>query len=178
MVFKETKLKGAYVVELDPIQDVRGYFARSFCVEEFKMYGLNEHIVQCNISCNKAKGTLRGMHFQMAPHEEAKLVSCTRGAMYDVIIDLRKESPTYMEWFSLELSEANKNMIYIPEGFAHGFQTLEDNTSVFYQMTEFYHPECARGIRCNDPAFNIDWPVSDLMVSEKDQSYPGFEGAL
>ena len=166
------------MIELEPAEDERGSFARSFCEEEFKKHGLNAHIVQCNVSYNRYKGTLRGMHFQTAPHEEAKLVSCTRGAMYDVILDLRKGSSTYLKWISIELSDENGNMLYIPEGFAHGFQTTENDTVVFYQMTEFFHPECARGIRWNDPAFTIDWPVSDRIVSEKDRSYPDFKGSL
>ena len=181
MIFTETKLKGAYVVELEPLQDERGFFARSFCQNEFEEHGLNPRIVQCNISYNKKKGTLRGMHYQAAPHEEAKIVSCIRGAIYDVIIDLRQNSPTHCQWFAVELTAhsspltAPYKMLYIPEGFAHGFQTLEDNTVVFYQMSEFYHPECARGVRWDDPAFGIEWPLPNPILSAKDLSYPDFQ---
>lgn len=171
MIFEETKLKGAYVINIEPIEDERGFFARSFCQKEFEQLGLNPCVAQCNISFNKKKGTLRGMHYQAAPHEEAKLVSCVKGSIYDVIIDLRPGSITYCQWVSVELSAENHKMLYIPEGFAHGFQTLEDNTEVFYQMSEFYHPESARGVRWNDPAFGIEWPSAELIISEKDSTY-------
>lgn len=174
MIFKETKLKGAFIIEPERLEDERGFFARTFCQKEFKKYGLNFSIVQCNISFNKKKGTLRGMHYQVAPHEEAKIVSCIRGAIYDVIIDLRKDSPTYCKWFAVKLTVENYKMFYIPKGFAHGFQTLEDDTMVFYQMSEFYHPECAQGARWNDPAFGIEWPVSVKIISEKDLGYKDF----
>ncbi|MFX0134686.1 MAG: dTDP-4-dehydrorhamnose 3,5-epimerase, partial [Candidatus Hodarchaeota archaeon] len=150
MIFKETKLKDAYIIELEPMQDERGFFARSFCQKKFEEHGLNPCIAQCNISFNKKKGTLRGMHYQVAPHKEAKIVSCVRGTIYDVIIDLRPNSSTYCQWFAIELDAEDYKMLYIPEGFAHGFQTLEGNTVVFYHMSEFYHPECARGVRWND----------------------------
>ena len=176
MKFIETKLKGTYIIELEPMEDERGFFARSFCQKEFEEHGLNLRIVQCNISFNKKKGTLRGMHYQIAPYEEAKLVSCIRGAIYDVIIDMRPDSPTYCQWFAVELTEENYKMLYIPKGFAHGFQTLEDNTVVFYQMSEFYHAECARGVRWDDPAFGIEWPVKKLVISPRDQSYKSFKG--
>ena len=175
MKFIETKLKGAYIIEIEPIADERGFFARTFCIEEFKKNGINFNIVQCNISFNKKKGILRGMHYQVAPYQEAKIVSCTNGAIYDVIIDLRKKSLTYCQWFAVELSAEAYKMLYIPEGFAHGFQTLEDNTAVFYQMSEFYHPECARGVRWNDPAFGIKWPLSVKIKSKKDLSYKDFK---
>lgn len=174
MIFKETKLKGAYIIELEPLEDERGFFARSFCRKEFEEQGLNFSIVQCNLSYNKRKGTLRGMHYQIAPHEEAKLVSCIRGAIYDVIIDLRPNSSTYRQWFAVELTAENYKMLYIPAGFAHGFQTLEGNTVVFYQMSEFYHPECARGVRWNDPAFGIVWPDDIRVISDRDRQYPDF----
>ena len=177
MVFKETKLKGAYVIELELLKDERGFFTRSFCQKEFEEHGLSPRIVQCNISYNKRKGTLRGMHYQVAPHEEAKLVSCIRGAIYDVIIDLRSNSLTYCQWFAVELSPENYKMLYIPEGFAHGFQTLEDNTVVFYQMSEFYHPECARGVRWDDGAFGVEWPMDELILSDKDGAYKDFISA-
>lgn len=174
MMFKETRLKGAYEIELEQLQDERGFFARSFCKKEFEEHGLNANIAQCNISYNKKKGTLRGMHYQVAPHEEAKLVSCIMGAVYDVIIDLRRDSPTKRQWLEVELTADNLRMLYIPEGFAHGFQTLEDNTVVFYQMSELYHQECARGVRWDDLAFGIVWPDDVRFISERDQQYPDF----
>jgi len=174
LIFKETRLKGAYIIEIDPLTDERGFFARSWCREEFKARGLNSRLVQCNISYNQRKGTLRGMHYQVAPYQEAKLVRCTRGAIYDVIIDLRPDSITFKQWVAVELSAENRKMIYIPEGFAHGFQTLEDGTEVFYQMSEYYHSECARGVRWDDPAFTIQWPEDERIISAKDRSYPLF----
>ena len=174
MIFKETTLKGAYVIEMEQLQDERGFFARSFCKNEFKEHGLNPHIVQCNISYNKKKGTLRGMHYQVPPYEEAKVVNCVRGAIYDVIIDLRPDSDTYCQWCAVELSDGNYKMLYVPEGFAHGFQTLEDDTVVFYQMSEFYHPECSRGVRWDDPSFGIAWLGDVKIIAEKDQQYPDF----
>jgi dTDP-4-dehydrorhamnose 3,5-epimerase len=174
MIFKETRLKGAYVIEIDPLEDERGFFARTFDQKEFEARGLNPRVVQCNISLNKKKGTLRGMHYQIAPHQESKLVSCIRGAMYDVIIDLQQNSPTYCAWFAVELSSENYKILYVPKCFAHGFQTLEDNTVVFYQMSEFYHPECARGVRWDDPAFGIEWPLLNPIISEKDKNCPDF----
>jgi dTDP-4-dehydrorhamnose 3,5-epimerase len=174
MIYTRTALSGAYIIDLERREDERGFFARSWCVREFEEHGLNPRLVQCNISFNARKGTLRGMHFQAAPHEEAKLVRCTQGALYDVIIDIRPDSPTYTRWVGVELTAANRRMLYIPEGFAHGFQTLEDNTEVFYQMSEFHHPESARGFRWNDPAFGISWPLPDSIVSEKDAAYPDF----
>ena len=174
MIFKETKLKGAYVIEIEPIEDERGFFARSFCAEEFEKYGLNPSIAQCNISYNQKKGTLRGMHYQVAPHAETKLLRCTMGAIYDVIIDLRPDSPTFKQWVATELLANNRRMLYIPEGVAHGFQTLEDHTEVFYQISEFYHPESVRGVRWNDPLFGIFWPVDVQMISIVDQQYPDF----
>lgn len=174
MKFIATPLAGAYIIEPDLISDHRGFFARTYCSDEFNAHGLDPNLVQCNISFNKKKGTLRGMHFQIVPHEEAKVVRCTTGAIYDVIIDIRPDSNTFKTWFSLELTEENRKMLYIPKGFAHGFQTLKDNSEVFYQMSEFYHPDSARGIRWNDPAFNIRWPVSDYIMSERDQQYALF----
>ncbi|MDI7260212.1 MAG: dTDP-4-dehydrorhamnose 3,5-epimerase [Thermodesulfobacteriota bacterium] len=176
MIFKETKLKGAYIIEIDPIVDERGFFARSFCAKEFEKYGLNPSIAQCNISYNEKKGTLRGMHYQVPPYEEAKMVRCTMGAIYDVIIDLRPESPTFKQWIAVELTAENRRMLYIPEGFAHGFQTLEDDTEVFYQISEFYHPECARGVRWDDPVFGVEWPADERTISPRDLEYANFEG--
>lgn len=176
MIFTETALKRAFVIEPEPFVDERGFFARSWCIREFEQNGLNPGLVQCNISYNRKRGTLRGMHFQVAPHEEAKLVRCTRGAIYDVIIDLRPDSGTYMKWFGAELTEENHKMLYIPEQFAHGFLTLADDVEVFYQMSEFYAPECARGFRWNDPAFDIRWPEPINVISDKDGAYPDFSG--
>lgn len=171
MIFTETRLSGAYVIDLECIKDERGFFARTWCKEEFGKHGLNSNLVQCNLSHNVKRGTLRGMHYQVAPYEEAKLVYCISGAIYDVIIDLRENSPTFRQWQAFELSAQNRRMLYIPVGFAHGFQTLQDHTSVFYQMSEFYHPECARGIRWDDPAFAIYWPTGQKIISQKDYSY-------
>jgi len=174
MIFTPTRLTDAYIIEIQPLEDERGFFVRSFCQNEFEKHGLNPRIAQCNVSNNKKKGTLRGMHYQARPHEEAKLVRCTCGAIYDVIIDLRPTSPTFMQWVAVELTAANRKMLYIPEGFAHGFQTLEDNTEVFYQMSEFYVPECARGVRWDDPAFSVQWPDTDRNISERDQNFADF----
>ena len=175
MIFRKTKLKGAFIIEPEREEDERGFFARTFCQEEFKARGLNPNLVQCNISFNKKKGTLRGMHYQVARYQEAKLVRCTQGSVYDVIIDLCPDSLTFKKWVSVELTAENRRMLYIPEGFAHGFQTLEDNTEVFYQMSEFYHPEYARGVRWNDRLLGIEWPIADPILSDRDRSYPDFE---
>ena len=222
MIFTETKLKGAYIIDIEKLEDERGFFARSFCQKEFESHGLNPRLVQCNISFNLKKGTLRGIHYQVAPHEEAKLVRCVRGSIYDVIIDIRPDSETYCQWigvelgiFSLQLTAhssqsvssschlpspifspssnrseltahclpglanssqltAQYRMLYIPEGFAHGYLTLEDDTEIFYQMSQFYAPESARGVRWNDPAFNIQWPIEVQVISERDKTYPDF----
>lgn len=174
MIFKETELKGAYIIESEPLKDERGYFARTYCQNDFRQNGLELTIAQCDVSYNRQKGTLRGLHYQSAPHEEAKLVSCTRGAMYDVIVDIREQSPTYCRWLAVELTEQNHKMLYIPKGFAHGFQTLADDTRVYYQMSEYYHPELARGIRWNDSAFSIKWPVKISIMAAKDHQFPDF----
>ncbi len=172
MIFHDTPLEGAYVIDPELREDDRGFFARTWCVQEFEEKGLNTNLVQCNISFNKRMGTLRGMHFQAAPYEEAKLVRCTMGSLFDVVIDLRPASETHLQWFGVELSAENRRMLFIPQGLAHGFQTLEDNTEVFYQMSEFYHPECARGVRWNDPLFSISWPFPAPILSDRDASYP------
>lgn len=172
--FIETKSKGAYIIELEPIIDNRGSFIRSFCKKEFERIGLNYEIVQSNISYNQKAGTLRGMHFQKMPYEETKIVSCLKGAIYDVIIDIRPDSETYLDWMAIELSEENHKMLYIPKGFAHGFQTLADDTIINYQMGEFYNPDSSGGIRWNDPQFNIKWPVENKIISDKDLSYEDF----
>lgn len=175
MIISRTKIKGVYSIEPELLTDERGFFARTFCKEEFHNHGLETDIVQCNISYNKKKGTLRGMHYQISPFEETKIVSCTKGSIYDVVVDLRRDSPTCRKWVATELSEKNFKMMYIPSGCAHGFQTLENETMVFYQMTEFFHPECSRGVRWDDPRFAIEWPADKKgILSDKDQKFPVF----
>jgi dTDP-4-dehydrorhamnose 3,5-epimerase len=175
MIFKETRLKGAFIVEMEPIRDNRGFFARAWCQREFEARGLIPCFVQNNITFSPKRGTLRGLHYQIPPHEEVKLVRCTRGAIYDVIVDLRPESPTYMQWLGTELTPENRKMIYISGGFAHGYQILMDDTEVFYQVGTFYAPEYERGMRWNDPAFKIDWPINPpLVLSEKDKRWPDY----
>jgi dTDP-4-dehydrorhamnose 3,5-epimerase len=168
------KLKGAYAIDPERKEDHRGFFARTFCREEFAKHGLNPNVVQCNISFNRRKGTLRGMHYQAAPHEEAKLVRCTAGKIFDVIIDLRHHSPSFKQYAAIELSAQNRKMLYIPEGFAHGFQTLEDDTEVFYQMSCEYSGDHARGVRWDDPAFGIAWPAGERILIYRDRNYPDF----
>jgi dTDP-4-dehydrorhamnose 3,5-epimerase len=175
MTFHETKLPGVFEICLEPKGDERGFFARSWCQREFEQYGLNPVTVQCSVAFNKKKGTLRGMHYQAQPHPEAKLVRCTQGAIYDVVVDLRPESARFKKWIGVVLSAANRHMIYVPEGVGHGLLTLEDNTEVFYQMSEFYYPELSRGVRWNDPAFQIAWPEKVEVISERDRTYPDFE---
>jgi len=172
MRFTETKLQGAFILEPELLEDERGFFARTWCRREFEAHGLNSRLVQCNISFNRHRGTLRGMHYQVEPHAEAKVVRCTMGAIYDVILDLRPDSATYKQWLAAELTAENRRMLFIPAGLAHGFQTLVDNTEVFYQMSEFFHPECAGGVRYDDTAFGIGWPLPVTMVSDKDMLYP------
>ena len=176
MIFRPTPLAKAFLIDLEKREDERGFFARSWCADEFLKHGLNPRLAQCNISYNKKKGTLRGMHYQGAPFEEAKLVRCTRGSLYDVIIDLRADSPTYKEHFFQVLSRDNHIMLYVPEGFAHGFQTLEDDTEIFYQMSQSYHASYGRGVRYNDPQFDISWPITELTIADRDRSYPDFGG--
>lgn len=171
MRFVKTPLEGAFIVEMEPIEDERGFFARSFCVDEFKQRGLDYNIAQCNVSFNRKAGTLRGMHFQVEPHEEAKLVRCTMGSIFDVVVDLREHSPTRYQWFGNELTSGNRLGLFVPGGFAHGFQTLSDNSEVIYQMSDSYHPASARGLRWDDPKFGIRWPLADPIVSEKDRGY-------
>jgi dTDP-4-dehydrorhamnose 3,5-epimerase len=178
MIFEKTDLEGAFLIRLEKLEDERGFFARSFCQREFEEHGLNPRLAQCNISSNKAKGTLRGMHFQAAPCSEAKLVRCIRGAIHDVIIDLRPESHTYTKHFFIELTANAYDALYVPEGFAHGFLTLEPESCVFYQMSEFYAPGYARGFRWNDPAFNIQWPHPPSVISERDANYPDYSAHL
>lgn len=175
MIFTETKLSGAFIIEPERLEDERGFFARSFCQREFEDHGLDLNVAQCNISFNQKRGTLRGMHYQAPPYQEEKLVRCTKGAIYDVIIDLRPESLTFKQWVAADLTAENRRMIYVPAGFAHGFQTLEDETEVFYQMSEFYHPECTRGVRWDDPAFEIEWYSKVESISKNDATYPLFK---
>ena len=175
MIFTETRLRGAVLIQLEPNVDERGFFARTYCEEEFANHGLNPRFVQCNLSYNKKKGTLRGLHYQAVPFSEAKLVMCLTGSIYDVIVDLRPDSATYCEWLAVELNAGcPRSMLYIPENFAHGFQTLEDHTEVFYHMSQFYHPESTRGLRWNDPAFNIYWPEDQRILAAKDEHFLDF----
>lgn len=176
MIFTETKLPGAYVIAPERHHDERGFFARMWCQNEWAARGLNPRLVQCNVSFNTQRGTLRGMHWQRAPHAEAKLVRCTMGAIYDVIIDLRPDSVTYTQYYTLTLTPEDRTLLYVPEGFAHGFLTLLDNTEVFYQMSEFYHPEHQAGVRWNDPAFGIHWIDEVRVISPRDMHYPNFRG--
>jgi len=176
MIFNETELNGAFIIELEKKEDERGFFARSWDTKIFQERDLNPTLAQCNISLSKKRGTLRGMHFQVSPHAETKLIRCTKGKIYDVIIDLRAKSQTYKEWAAFELSENNYKMLYVPEGFAHGFQSLVDNTEIFYQVSEFYSPSAERGIRWNDPTFNIKWSLEEMIISKKDSSWENFSG--
>jgi dTDP-4-dehydrorhamnose 3,5-epimerase len=174
MRFIETLLRGAFVVELENIEDERGFFARTFCVREFEANGLNSQLVQCSTAFNLRRGTLRGLHWQTVPKSEDKLVRVTRGAIHDVMVDLRPDSPTYLQHVAVELTIDNGRMLYIPKGFAHGLQTLVDDTEVSYQMSEFFAPECVRGARWNDPAFGITWPLPDPVMNDRDRSWPDF----
>ncbi|MBP9707005.1 MAG: dTDP-4-dehydrorhamnose 3,5-epimerase [Oligoflexales bacterium] len=172
MKFLELAIKGLYQIELTPHEDERGFFARSWCALEFEKAGLSNSLLQCNISFNIKKGTLRGLHFQTAPHEEDKLVRCTKGKIFDVAVDLRPTSSSFGKWYGTELSADNHLALYIPKGFAHGFQTLEENSEVFYQMGEVYHPESQAGLHWQDGDINIQWPIAEPFVSSKDQSHP------
>jgi dTDP-4-dehydrorhamnose 3,5-epimerase len=175
MRFTETKVAGAFLIEPEPIADERGFFARTWCREEFAEHGLNPALAQANVSFSHRRGTLRGMHLQDPPHAEAKLVRCTRGAIFDVAVDLRRDSPTYLAWSGAELTDANRSMLYVPEGCAHGFLTLADATEVAYQMSAPYAPAAARGVRWDDPAFGIEWPGEVLVINERDRRYPDFD---
>jgi dTDP-4-dehydrorhamnose 3,5-epimerase len=174
VIFVPTGLAGAFVIEIERLEDRRGFFARTWCQREFAAHGLNPRLVQCDLSYNIHRGTLRGMHYQSAPFAEAKLVACIGGAIHDVIIDLRPESPTFKQHLAVRLTAEEHNMLYVPEGFAHGFLTLADETRVFYQMSEFYAPGYGRGVRWNDPAFGIQWPEEVQVISERDAAYPDF----
>jgi len=174
MTFHETVISGVFEIHLEPRHDDRGFFARTWCRKEFEAQSLNSELVQCSVSFNKRKGTLRGLHYQVAPFQETKLVRCTRGSIFDVVVDLRETSPTYKGWASAELTATERNMLYVPEGCAHGFLTLEDETEVFYQMSQYYNAESARGVRWDDPAFHIQWPAGVEVISERDRTYPDF----
>ena len=172
MLFLPTPLSGVFVVELECISDNRGFFARSFCAREFKEHGLHAQFVQCNVSGSRLKGTVRGLHYQLPPASEVKFVRCTRGALYDVVVDLRQDSPTYLQHFGVTLSADKRSALYVPEQFAHGFQTLAEDTEVFYQMGSFYSPEYSTGLRYDDPRLRIPWPLPVTAVSEKDLAWP------
>lgn len=174
MKFMPLPLQGAFLIEPEPVADVRGFFARTFCRDEFTAHDLNPGLLQCSLSFNTRKGTLRGMHYQKEPHREVKLVRCTMGSIYDVIIDLRPDSATFRQWAGVELSAENRQSIYIPEGLAHGFLTLADNCEVFYQISEYFHPESSAGVRWNDPVFSIEWPGDVSIISGRDRNYPDF----
>ena len=178
MLFTETPLKGAFVIDLEHRNDHRGFFARTFCAKEFEDHGLKPTVAQCNLSYNHKKGTLRGMHYQTPPAAETKLIRCTQGAIYDVIIDMRPDSPTYLAHFGIELTAENRRALYVPEMFAHGYQALTDGAEVIYQVGEFYTPGYERGLRYNDPVFKIEWPLPVTEISEKDQSWPLFETVM
>ena len=174
MKFTETKLAGAFLIEPEYLEDDRGFFARSFCAEQYAAHGLNPRVVQGNISFNHHKGTVRGMHYQLPPHQEVKVVRCTQGAIHDLIVDLRPESPTFRQSVGFDLTPGNRLQLYVPAGFAHGYQTLEDNSEVSYQVSEFYTPNSERGVRWDDPSFDIRWPLEITSISEKDQSHPDY----
>ena len=175
MRFTPTPILGAFLVEIEPIEDERGFFARAWCTQEFATHGLNPRLVQCNVSFNRERGTLRGLHLQHKPHQEAKLVRCTRGSIFDVVADLRAGSPSFARWYGAELSQNNRAMLYVPEGCAHGFQTLEPNSEVFYQMSEVHHPESAGGVCWDDPSLAITWPIANPVMSERDRTLPLLE---
>jgi dTDP-4-dehydrorhamnose 3,5-epimerase len=174
MRFVESNLAGAFLIEPERNEDERGFFARTWSQREFQGHGINADLVECNISFNRKKGTLRGLHYQLAPNAQAKLVRCTMGSIFDVIVDLRKYSPTFRQWISVQLSADNRAMLFIPEGIAHGFQTLADDTEVFYQMSRYYSPESSRGLRWDDPAFGISWPEDTRVINARDRQYPNF----
>ncbi|MBI3945550.1 MAG: dTDP-4-dehydrorhamnose 3,5-epimerase [Armatimonadetes bacterium] len=175
MKFEELPLKGAYVIDIEPRADDRGMFARAFCARELAEHGLKSEVAQCNLSHNLRKGTLRGMHYQVPPFAEVKMIRCVRGAIYDAIIDLRRDSPTFLKWTGVELTDENRRAIYVPEGFAHGYQSLTDASEAFYIATQFYAPNSERGIRWNDPLFNIQWPIADPVLSPKDAAHEDFK---
>ena len=175
MILTETNLKGTFIIEVQKLEDQRGFFSRAWCQKEFEAYGLSVSFVQCNINFSKRKGTLRGLHYQVEPYEEIKLIRCTKGSIYDVVIDLRPGSATYRQWIAVELTADNHKMLYVPEGFAHGFQTLDNNVEIFYQMSEFFHEECRKGVRWDDPSFQIKWALPNPILSASDRSFKDFK---
>lgn len=177
MLFHETPLQGCYVIEPEPIRDHRGFFARVWCRRELEQHGLKAEVMQSNVGFSHRKGTLRGLHFQQTPHAEVKIVRCTRGAMFDVVVDLRPQSPTHMQWFGVELTEDNEKMIYVPEGFAQGYMTLVDNTEMNYHTSKFFDRESASGVRHDDSAFGIKWPIEVSVISEQDAKWPNYGSA-
>src|SRR5436190_18180647 len=172
MIFHQTDLSGVFIIEPELIRDERGFFACAWIASEFEQHGLNPSLRQSNIAFNARRGTVRGMHFQQEPHPETKLTRCTRGAIYDVAIDLRYDSPTRYQWVAATLTADNHQMLYVPEGFAHGYQTLTDDAEIFYQVSEYYHPESAAGVRWDDPAFDIPWPLPVSVITDRDANYP------
>jgi len=177
MIFNEGEIQDAYIIDIEKYEDERGFFGRAFCQKEFEEHGLDRDMVQTNVSLSKKRGTLRGMHYQSKPYQEAKLVRCTRGALYDVIVDVRADSPTFKQWIGVELTADNYRMLYVPKGCAHGFITLEDDTEALYQVSAFYAPGHEKGLRYNDPAFAIEWPIDVRVISDKDRQWPDFEEA-
>ena len=177
MIFQPTRLPGVFIIEPERRADERGFFARTYCEDELRAHGIDPRISQCSVSFNHAAGTLRGMHYQTAPHQETKLVRCTMGAIYDVVVDLRPDSPGYCQWVATELTADNRRMLYIPEGCAHGFLTLTDSAEVFYQISEPYHPESSAGVRWNDPTFGVEWPSAPSVIADRDASYPDYSPA-
>jgi dTDP-4-dehydrorhamnose 3,5-epimerase len=175
VIFRSTDIGCAWVIEPERLEDERGFFARTWDPEEFAQRGLNTELAQCSISYNRARGTLRGLHYQAAPYQEAKLVRCTAGAIFDVVVDLRPDSPTFRDWFGVELSPENRLATYVPEGCAHGFLTLDDDSEVHYQISQSYMPEAAKGVRWDDPAFAISWPGEVVVINDRDRSYPDFK---
>jgi dTDP-4-dehydrorhamnose 3,5-epimerase len=175
MIFTATQLDGAFLIDLQPREDERGFFARLWCRQELAAQGLDREIAQESLSFNRHRGTLRGLHFQRTPHEETKIVRCTRGGIFDVIVDLRRQSPSYLRWQGFELTADNRKALYVPKGFAHGFQSMADNSEIVYQISEFYAPNSAGGYRYDDAAFGITWPLSVTVISERDLSWPAFK---
>jgi dTDP-4-dehydrorhamnose 3,5-epimerase len=174
VIFSETKLPGAFLIRPERLEDERGFFARTFCVQEFAAHGIDSRIVQRSVSSNRRRGTLRGIHYQLPPHRENKLVSCSRGAIYDVIVDLRPDSASYRQWLGVTLTADSFDALFVPAGCGHGFMTLEDETVVRYDISEFHAPEFARGVRFDDPAFAIEWPMAPAVISERDLAFPPF----
>jgi dTDP-4-dehydrorhamnose 3,5-epimerase len=176
MIFKATDINGAFIVDVEKIGDERGFFGRVFCRREFEAHGIDLQIQQANIGFSRARGTLRGLHYQVFPHGEAKLVRCTAGALFDVILDLRPDSSTFKKWVGVELTVENRTMLYVPEGCAHGYLTLADDTEIYYLVSQYYHATAERGVRWNDPAFEIEWPITKgLVISDKDKSWPDWK---